>query len=317
VRWLAAHHGVNPKTVQKWRRRASPADAPMGPKQPRSTALTPTEEALVVAFRRHTLLPLDDCLYALQPTVPHLTRSTLHRCLQRHGIARLPDAAPPARGRFRAYPIGYFHVDIAEVHTEEGRLHLFVAVDRTSKWAYAELHERATRRVAAEFLGALAAAVPYRIRTVLTDNGLQFVDHTPIAAWQLELEAREEAARAAAPPDAAPPPARTVWRRHAFDAACERLGVEHRLTKPAHPWTNGQVERMNRTIKDATVRRYYYDTHAQLRAHLRLFLDAYNYARRLKALRGLTPYEFVCKTWADEPHRFTRDPTHDTVGPNI
>ena len=315
VRWLAAHHGINPKTVQKWRHRTSVTDAPMGPKHPRSTALTPTEEAVVVAFRRHTLLPLDDCLYALQPTIAHLTRSTLHRCLQRHGIARLPETAAPKRGRFRAYPIGYFHVDIAEVHTEEGRLSLFVAVDRTSKFAFAQLHERATRRVAAEFLEALAAAVPYRVHTVLTDNGTQFVDCTPLPAWQRELEARDDAARTAAP-DAAEPEC-TVWRRHAFDCACERLGVEHRLTKPAHPWTNGQVERMNRTIKDATVRRYYYDTHAQLREHLQLFLDAYNYARRLKALRGLTPYEFICKTWADEPHRFIRDPTHDTLGPNI
>lgn len=303
VRALARRYGISATTVQKWRKRAATADAPMGPKRPRSTVLTPAEEAVVVAFRRHTLLPLDDCLYALQPTIPRLRRSTLHRCLQRHGIARLPDAsASPKRGRFRPYPIGYFHVDIAEVHTEEGRLHLFVAVDRTSKFAYAELHERATRRVAADFLEALVAAVPYRVHTVLTDNGTQFVDCTPTAAWE-----------AALPPDHQP----VLWRVHAFDATCERLGAEHRLTKPYHPWTNGQVERMNRTIKDATVRRYYYDSHEQLRAHLRLFLDAYNHARRLKTLRGLTPYEFVCKTWVEQPQRFTRDPTHDTVGPNI
>ena len=74
---------------------------------------------------------------------------------------------------------------------------------------------------------------------------------------------------------------------------------------------------MNRTIKDATVRRYYYDTHDQLRAHLALFLNAYNYARRLKTLRGLTPYEFISKSWTEQPQRFTRDPTHDTLGPNI
>jgi hypothetical protein len=73
---------------------------------------------------------------------------------------------------------------------------------------------------------------------------------------------------------------------------------------------------MNRTIEDATVRRYYYDTHDQLRAHLELFPDAYDYARRLETLRGRTPHGFIGKAWADEPHRFTRDPTHDTVGPN-
>ena len=81
----------------------------MGPKEPRSTVLTREEEAIVVAFRRHTLLPLDDCLYGLQPTIPHLTRSSLHRCLQRHGIARLPDTDgdKPKRSRFKADPIGF------------------------------------------------------------------------------------------------------------------------------------------------------------------------------------------------------------------
>ena len=80
----------------------------MGPKEVRSTVLTREEEAIVVAFRRHTLLPLDDCLYALQPTIPRLTRSSLHRCLQRHGLSRLPDidGDKPRRSRFKPYPIG-------------------------------------------------------------------------------------------------------------------------------------------------------------------------------------------------------------------
>ena len=132
VRALAHHHGISPTTVQKWRKRHTVADARMGPKQVRSTVLSIEEEAVIVAFRRHTLLPLDDCLYALQPTIPHLTRSSLHRCLQRHGISRLPDAGgdKPKRSRFKAYPIGFFHIDIAEVHTKEGRLYLFVAIDR-------------------------------------------------------------------------------------------------------------------------------------------------------------------------------------------
>ena len=69
---------------------------------------------------------------------------------------------------------------------------------------------------------------------------------------------------------------------YAFEYACARNDVDHRLTKPKHPWTNGQVERMNRTIKDATVKRSFYATHDQLRAHLRDFVDAYNFARRLK-----------------------------------
>lgn len=83
---LAKRHGINQKTVAKWKKRDSVADLPTGPKDAHSTVLSLEDEAVVVAFRRHTLLPLDDCLYALQPTIPHLTRSSLHRCLQRHGI---------------------------------------------------------------------------------------------------------------------------------------------------------------------------------------------------------------------------------------
>src|SRR5262249_16587478 len=88
---LAERDGINQKTVAKWKKRTSVADLPTGPRQARSTVLSVEEEAIIVAFRRYTLLPLDDCLYALQPTIPHLTRSSLHRCLQRHGIGRLPD----------------------------------------------------------------------------------------------------------------------------------------------------------------------------------------------------------------------------------
>ncbi|PTW50055.1 hypothetical protein C8N38_10510 [Rhodovulum kholense] len=88
---LSRELGINPKTVAKWRKRETVEGRKTRPKEPRSSVLGEAEEAMVVAFRRHTLLPLDDCLYALQPTIPHLTRSALHRCLQRHGISRLPD----------------------------------------------------------------------------------------------------------------------------------------------------------------------------------------------------------------------------------
>jgi hypothetical protein len=179
----------------------------------------------------HTLLPLDDCLYALQATVPQLTRSSLHRCLERHGISRLPEVegSKPGRKKFQRYPIGYFHVDLAEVRTAEGKLYLFVAIDRTSRFAFVELVERADMRASAAFLEALIAALPYRIHTVLTDNGIQFVD----------------------------------------------------------------------------------------RSHLSDFVAAYNFAKRLKTLAGLTAYEFICKCWQKEPDRFALDPFHQMPGLNI
>ena len=129
LRTLARRHGVNQKTIAKWKKRGSTADLPTGPKDPRSISLSIEEKAVVVAFRRHTLLPLDDCVYALQATIPHLTRSSLHHCLQRHGISRSPEVEgdKPAKGKFKPYPIGYFHIDIAEVRTAEGKLHLYNA----------------------------------------------------------------------------------------------------------------------------------------------------------------------------------------------
>ena len=195
----------------------------------------------------------------------------------------------PLKKRFKSYPIGYFHIDIAELLTAEGKLYLFVAIDRTSKFAFTELHARAGKMVAAQFLRNLIKAAPYTLHTVLTDNGIQFTNR--------------------------------ACDRYAFDPifgrVCAEHGIKHRLTKIKHPWTNGQVERMNRTIKEATVERFHYDDHAQLRQHLANFIDAYNFGRRLKMLKGLTPYEFICKQWTNEPERFTIDPIHLMPGLNI
>ena len=290
---LSKELGIDPKTVAKWRKRATVEGLKTGPKEPRSTVLTEAEEAMVVAFRRHTLLPLDVCLYALQPSLPHLTRSALHRCLQRHGISRLPDVEgdKPKRQTFKRYSIGFFHIDIAEVQTVKGKLYLFVGIDRTSKFAVKQLVDKADRKTAWEFLERLFKAVPYRIHTILTDNVIQFAEQ--------------------------PRNRNTAYSRQMrFDMICEANGIEHRLTKPNHPWTNGQVERMNRTIKEATVKRCHYDSHDQLRTHLADFMAAYNFARRLKTLNAQTTYEYICKIWTSEPDRFIINPIHQMPGLN-
>src|SRR5262249_6152368 len=162
-------------------------------------------------------------------TIPHLTRSSLHRCLLRHGISRLPNVEgdKPTRRPFKTYPIGFFH--IAEVHTAEGKLYLFVAIDRTSKFAFTELHSKATTRTAADFLHALIRAVPYKIHTVLTDNGTHFTD--PRGETWTPVEIRQMMQR------------KQLFRAHAFEYACAITDIDHRPTKPKHPWTNGQVER--------------------------------------------------------------------------
>jgi transposase InsO family protein len=102
---------------------------------------------------------------------------------------------------------------------------MFVGIDRTSKFAVTQLGEKANRRTSWEFLQHLFEAVPYQVHTILTDNGIQFAEQprNRNAAYSRPMR---------------------------FDMICEANRIEHRLTKPNHPWTNGQVERMNRTIKD-------------------------------------------------------------------
>ncbi len=137
--------------------------------------------------------------------------------LRRPPLCRLPDidGDKPKRQRFKRYPIGFFHMDIAEVQTAEGKLYLFVGIDRTSKFAVTQLVDKADRRTAWEFLEHLLEAVPYRIHTILTGNGIQFADQ--------------------------PRNRNTAWSRQMrFNMICEANNIEHRLTKPNHPWTNGQ-----------------------------------------------------------------------------
>ena len=133
--------------------------------------------------------------------------------------------------------------------------------------------------IAAQFLRNLVNAVQYIIHTVLTDNGIQFANRSS------DLYAST----------------------HIFRRVCGEHGIEHHLAKIKHPWINGQVERMNRTIKETTVKRFHYDNHTQLRQHLANFIDAYNFVRRFKAL---TPYEFICKQWTSEPEHFRMEPIH-------
>ncbi|OBQ83721.1 hypothetical protein A9K71_23120 [Mesorhizobium sp. WSM3873] len=155
----------------------------------------------------------------------------MHRCLQRHGIGRLPDVEGdrPAKRKFRSYPIGYFHIDVAEVRTEQGKLHMFVAIDRTSKFAFVELHEKATTAVSRDFLLRLIAAVPYKIHTVLTDNGIQFT--TPGAGGSAVPLIKEAIANG------------ERFRAHAFEYACATNEIEHRTTKARHPWTTDVIDK--------------------------------------------------------------------------
>ena len=143
-----------------------------------------------------------------------------------------------------------------------------------------------------EFLRQMQAVFPNLITkiftdTVLTDNGLQFTRH------------------------------KADKQGHIFTQTCKELALAHRTTQPFHPWTNGQVERMNRTIKEATVKKFYYQNHLTLQKHLQVFLDAYNYAQSLQTLKGLTPYEKICLYLQSDEGKSLINPSYKSAKPNI
>ena len=136
----------------------------------------------------------------------------------------------PKRQKFKRYPIGYFHIDIAELRTNEGKLYLFVAIDRSSKLAVALLIDKASRKTAWEFQETVLEAVSYKIHTILIDNSIHFCEQSRNRNTPYSRPIR-------------------------FNMICAANEIEHRQTKPNHPRTNGQVERMHHTLKDATVKR--------------------------------------------------------------
>lgn len=128
------------------------------------------------------------------------------------------------------------------------------------------------------------------IHKILTDNGIQFSD---------AIQTKER------------------YKLHLFDSACQVYHIEHRLTKVRHPWTNGQLERMNRTIKEATVKIYHYESQDRIAEHIHDFLLAYNYGKKLKSLKFQTPFEFICHQWIEKPELFLCNPRHYFKGLNM
>jgi transposase-like protein len=284
---LSQRYHINPKTVQKWKKRKDEGveDRSNAPKKP-YTVLTEADEACIIAFRQLTQLPLDDCYDVLAEQIPALNRSNLYRCLKRHGLSRLPEeSSKRTKQPFKSYDIGYVHVDITTVHVAQKKLYIYVAICRVSKFAYAEIHEVQTADVACQFLAHLVAACPFKIHTILTDNGCQFT-YTRLNLLQ------------------------KTRKKHRFTAACTQYGIRHRKTKPYRPQTNGQVERFNQTIKNATTKLYHYETKEQLEHHLLAFIDYYNHGKKLSALNRKTPWEKILTCWEINPKLFQINPYH-------
>lgn len=292
IRNLARRYGINPKTVAKWKKRANPNDAVIDRRNACSTSLTLEEENMVISFRRHSMLPLDDCLYALQISIPHLTRSSLHRCLKRNGISRIPNIGFGGMANNRCFPrqIGVFVISLTELRTARGNLYLYAATDQCSKFTFAQVVQQPDDSAAVSFLDALAAAIPYKIHIVLTSNHVQST--FPIRYDKASI---------------------AYFSTPRFDQRCAHHGIDHQVYQAEESWLN-QGPAGVRPPQDS-IDHFAYGNQADLELYLSHFLTSFNYTRRLKCLRGLAPYRFICKIWEAQPDLFLADPYHANVGP--
>jgi hypothetical protein len=183
---LAKRHGVNRKTVAKWKAREFTSDERMGPKNPRSSLLSPKDETIILAYRWRTRLALDDCHPRLRSLMPSLNRSTLYRCLKRSGLSRIgptatcsPLTTAALRGPY-SFEITPHEVTFYDADDVIGVLYpVFLAVEEITKHVYAEVAEAKPENAAA-FLVNLVAQVPEKIIAVTTDIHPAFTDRR---AW--------------------------------------------------------------------------------------------------------------------------------------
>src|SRR6201987_3180943 len=217
---LMAELGVSETTVRRWRGRTTVEDRSHRPKQ-LATNLTAAEEPRICELRTSLQLPLDAIVEVMRRCIrPTLSRSAIHRCLQRHGISRRAKPDKPKSGTFEQATVGFIHIDLKHLPALERRkAYAFVAIDRATRYVYVEIHQRRDAKTSAGFLKRFLAHFPHRVHTVLTDNGAEFTDR-----FAVDMKNK--------------PPGRPSGN-HPFDLVCANHKIDHRLTRPYRPQTNG------------------------------------------------------------------------------
>ena len=292
---LAQRYSIAESTVRKWKKRTDFNDASHTAHRLQTT-LTPAQELIVVELRKTLRLPLDDLLAVTREFLcPAVSRSGLDRCLRRHGVGNLNDLKPKTpkapHKPFKAYEPGYLHMDIKylpQMADESKRRYLFVAIDRATRWVFVAIHADKTAASARRFLKALHSACPFKITKLLTDNGKEFTDRL--------FAARE----------------RKATGNHEFDQLCAELGIEHRLTAPRSPQTNGMVERFNGGISEV-LNTHHFNSADDLEHTLLRYVALYNHHLPQSALKSQTPMQTMKQWYTTHPHLFHKRP-YDRAG---
>src|SRR3954466_5229330 len=269
---LAQRYGVSTETIRKWRKRGA-ADCLDHAARPHQLPwkATEAERTIVCTLRRITNFALDDLTFVVGHFLPHLNRDSIWRILKAEGLNRRPKPASerPAKGEgtFKEYDLGFVHIDIKHLpklqtaNGERRKRFLYVPIDRRSRSVHLSVKDDETEKSAIAFLREAAAAFPFRLTHVLTDNGSC---STP-----------------------------------RFVRVCTELGAQYRHTRPRTPQTNGMVERFNGRV-GSEVLAITISSHQQLEQLLRGFNAAYT-ARRQRVLEAKTPDQVVAERLTAKP----------------
>ncbi len=280
---LANNYNVNVKTIAKHKNRDFLNDKSSRPKRIHY-ALTPLEKELIKVVRTMTWMELDDLADTIVDIIPNANRSNIYRTLKAFDINRVPQEQKEKAKKFKEYEPGYLHIDVTYLPKfDKQKYYLFVAIDRATRLLYYKVYENKTAANAVSFLKECKEFFPFYLTHILTDNGLEFTDK-----W-----ARGKG---------------FVSGNHKFDVECKDDEIEHRLTAPYTPQTNAMVERVNGTIKNATIKAEEYDNIDDVKKDLNKFLIYYNFNRRhgslKKELKVRTPFDAVQSWFQTKPEIF-------------
>lgn len=286
---LALRFNISRQTASKWRNRDFVEDVSSRPKNIKY-ALNEVETALTISIRRSSWLPLDEVFETLLEQNPSITRIAVYRCFLKNEINKVPQEQKDKAKKFKAYEPGYLHIDVTYLPKFNGKsAYLFVAIDRATRTLFYQIYDDKTAQSTDDFFDKCLAFFPFKISHILTDNGLEFTNKL-IMSKKGNLCTKDSL----------------------LDIKCNNNGIDHRLTKPATPKTNGMVERANGTIKNGTILKNEYNDSTEMSKDLMEFLVYYNLYRRHGSLRKeldvKTPFQAIEKWFTLKPELFKIKP---------
>ena len=286
---FACKFSVSEQTVSKWKNRDFLQDSSCKPLNIKY-ALTDLEKTLAISLRTSSWAAIDDIWENLLELNPKISRSSIYRCLVKEKINQVPQDKKDKAKKFKEYEPGFLHIDVTYLPKIDGKSnYLFVAIDRCTRAMIYWVYENKTAESTANFMDRCIAFFPFAITHILTDNGLEFTNRL------LKSKTGE-----------------CCQKLSKMDLKCNENNIQHRLTAPFTPKTNGMVERVNGTIKNNTILKNKYQSQNEMENDLFKFLSFYNIHRRhgsiRKELNVKTPFNAIEKWYQLKPEIFKITP---------